>query len=334
MIHVVIINGQGGVGKSEFCKQSQKYCQERWKQVIAYETSTVDFVKRVAKYAGWDGNKDEKGRKLLYDIKEALTKYDGIPNKSVIKHIEEIEQMNKVATHIVFVNCRQSYDIASLKELIANTHEDWNIITLLIKNSKMTSNEVPALIEEINKTKYDCTIDNTGDIDLLYKLAGNFLEDIIDGKYNKEKPDYEKMYNDLLKAYKAAFENFMPDFSPIEANKDNTYTNYKELFADDSFPDVCKGCTNNPVNGGSGICCCSLPYMTTTGKPLEVTYNAVTDINSFKDNARLNTVNSIPNHFDININSETPTADVIGKIANSIFTTVTDAMTKRMNNKL
>jgi hypothetical protein len=27
------------------------------------------------------------------------------------------------------------------------------------------------------------------------------------------------------------------------------------------YPDVCDGCSNNPKNGGSGICSCTLPYM-------------------------------------------------------------------------
>lgn len=27
------------------------------------------------------------------------------------------------------------------------------------------------------------------------------------------------------------------------------------------YPDCCEGCSNNPKNGGSGICNCTLPYM-------------------------------------------------------------------------
>lgn len=28
-----------------------------------------------------------------------------------------------------------------------------------------------------------------------------------------------------------------------------------------NYPDCCEGCSNNPKNGGSGICNCTLPYM-------------------------------------------------------------------------
>lgn len=37
---------------------------------------------------------------------------------------------------------------------------------------------------------------------------------------------------------------------------------------------VCEHCSNNPKNNlnASGICCCSLPYMTTTGTATTNTY--------------------------------------------------------------
>ena len=34
--------------------------------------SSVDKVKEIARIAGWNGEKDDKGRKLLADLKAAL----------------------------------------------------------------------------------------------------------------------------------------------------------------------------------------------------------------------------------------------------------------------
>ena len=34
---------------------------------------------------------------------------------------------------------------------------------------------------------------------------------------------------------------------------------------EDSIPACCRGCSNHPRNGGSGICNCTLPYMTSSG---------------------------------------------------------------------
>lgn len=44
------------------------------------------------------------------------------------------------------------------------------------------------------------------------------------------------------------------------------------------IPECCRNCSNHPSNGGSGICFCSLPYMTTTDPKRNwyiTTYNTV-----------------------------------------------------------
>jgi hypothetical protein len=41
-----------------------------------------------------------------------------------------------------------------------------------------------------------------------------------------------------------------------------------------SYPQCCDGCSNNPKNGGSGICNCTLPYMQ---NPMMYATNASTD---------------------------------------------------------
>lgn len=47
---------------------------------------------------------------------------------------------------------------------------------------------------------------------------------------------------------------------------------------EDNIPDCCKGCSNHPANGGSGICHCVLPYMTTTGSKKGVYTTTTTNI--------------------------------------------------------
>lgn len=58
------------------------------------------------------------------------------------------------------------------------------------------------------------------------------------------------------------------------------------------YPDCCTGCSNNPKNGGSGICNCTLPYMQNP-----ITYTVSTDdlcmVNS--TNGYVYTVNDIDN---------------------------------------
>lgn len=116
MSKIIVINGMGGVGKSTFVS----LCHEIDPMVI--ETSTVDFVKEIALQAGWDGIKDEKGRRLLSDIKDALERYNNIPNKKIDEFIESHPDS------IIFVNAREPHNIQYYKN-------KYNAIAVLVVNS-------------------------------------------------------------------------------------------------------------------------------------------------------------------------------------------------------
>ena len=57
-----------------------------------------------------------------------------------------------------------------------------------------------------------------------------------------------------------------PPYFPDSITRENSY-----------IPSCCRNCSNHPSNGGSGICCCSLPYMTTTGQNTLQYYTTVVD---------------------------------------------------------
>lgn len=113
---IIIINGVPASGKTtfvEFTKDS-KY------QV--YNFSMIDYVKEKAKLLGWDGIKDEKGRKFLSNIKDSLTEYDDIPFKKVIEEIQTVlykyDQFEQPTDNLVFfVHSREPEDIQKWKEL-------------------------------------------------------------------------------------------------------------------------------------------------------------------------------------------------------------------------
>ena len=76
-MQIVVINGMPRAGKDQFVQ----FCQEHmaWCKNI----STVDFVKQVANFCGWDGTKTPKNRAFLSDLKDLLTKWDDVPFKKV-----------------------------------------------------------------------------------------------------------------------------------------------------------------------------------------------------------------------------------------------------------
>ena len=104
---VFIINGSGGVGKDTFVDFVSKY-------VSVKNVSSVDEVKHFAFMLGWNGEKDEKGRKLLSDLKDLLTEYDDRPFEYLKRSVEEFK--NSRYDEFCFLHIREPEEIQRTKE--------------------------------------------------------------------------------------------------------------------------------------------------------------------------------------------------------------------------
>ena len=166
MSKIIVINGMGGVGKSTFIS----LCHEIDPRVI--ETSTVDFVKEIALQAGWDGVKDQKGRRFLSDIKDALERYDDVPNKKIDEFIQSHPD------NIMVVNAREPHNI----EYYQNKYNARAVIVTNPNTVKIQGNHAD---ENVDNYDYDVVINNSGTLEDLRKTAKWFLTnclqyDIID----------------------------------------------------------------------------------------------------------------------------------------------------------
>lgn len=181
MKHIIIINGSGGCGKSTFISCCKEVVKE--KEVFCYsslpceviELSSVDFVKEVATYCGWNGRKEEKDRAFLYDMKTALTKWNDVPNKKVIEAIDAIDDKN--INWIIFVNIREIDAIESFITICKERNLSYQ--TLLIENHNkpiITSNEADANVKNF---KYDNIIFNDFDLVILRLLALSYMKKIL-----------------------------------------------------------------------------------------------------------------------------------------------------------
>lgn len=156
--HVVIINGSAGVGKDTFVAMCNSFCK-----VMNY--SSIDEIKRLAKLIGWDGNKDEKGRKLLSDLKVAMSEYCDLPFQSMKNKYEEFVKSD---ASILFLHIREP-------EEIVKAANEFNAITLLIKNKnvkQITSNMADANVYDLN---YDAVVDNSRTLNDLKNTAKWFV---------------------------------------------------------------------------------------------------------------------------------------------------------------
>lgn len=176
MIYIVI-NGTGGVGKDLFSRLCGEVLKE--KHYEYFNISTVDWVKKIARQIGWDGKKDERGRKLLSDLKIALTKYNDLPLKKTLSEIAHFELNFMSFYHfrpkgITFIHCREKDDIERIVETLRAKK-------LLVVREEIKPIESNHSDKQVFDTTYDYLIDNCGTVEDLKKVARALVEDLEEG---------------------------------------------------------------------------------------------------------------------------------------------------------
>lgn len=157
---IIVINGTGGSGKDTFVN----FCTEFAKVT---NISSVDKVKEAAKIlVGWNGEKDEKSRKLLVDLKQLSIEYNDFPMQYIKSEHEKFIQGD---SEYLFIHIREISEIEKIKKMLSAK-------TLLIRNPRVnliTSNSSDGNVYKYN---YDYIIDNEGTLEDLKNKAENFIK--------------------------------------------------------------------------------------------------------------------------------------------------------------
>ena len=171
MRKIIIINGGAGVGKDTFVQMCQNI------DPTIQNLSSVDYVREVAHELGWSGEKDDKARRFLSDLKKAMMLYNGAPFYKVFETINDFDE-----DAVVFLHVREPDEIELYKKQIkANCDK---VITLLVRNNRV--NEVTTNSSDANVTEYgyDYIIDNNGALQDLQDSAELFVEMLNDDNKN------------------------------------------------------------------------------------------------------------------------------------------------------
>lgn len=166
MKKVVVINGFPRSGKDTFVRLASKYA-------LVMNYSSVDFVKEVARFAGWNGEKNLHTRKFLSDLKDLLTFLDDIPFKKIEERMRAFYNMGE--QEILFIHIREPKEI----EKLVKCYPD--VITLLIKRPDSEhefSNHADAMVEEY---PYDFVVVNNSSLDFFESKAKEFVYNLRKG---------------------------------------------------------------------------------------------------------------------------------------------------------
>lgn len=115
---VVVINGKGGVGKDSLCDAMESAYSVK-------NISAITPIKEIAAQYGWHGEKDEKARRFLSELKRVFVNYNDLPNRYLVDEYIEFLKSNR---QILFVHIRE---IDQIEHFVSCVHTP--CITLLIR---------------------------------------------------------------------------------------------------------------------------------------------------------------------------------------------------------
>ena len=98
---VIVINGAGGVGKDTLCELASKHFKVK-------NISSITPVKKIAADCGWNGEKDDKARKFLSDLKRVLVEYNDYPTAWALS---EYKKFLSSDDEVMFVHIREGEEI-------------------------------------------------------------------------------------------------------------------------------------------------------------------------------------------------------------------------------
>lgn len=161
---IIIINGQGGVGKDTICDIVKKHYKIK-------VVSSIDMIKAIAIYGGWDKQKDLKGRKLLSDLKLAFSEYNDLPFKQMAHEIKIFKNFRD--EQFLFIHVREPEEI---KKLVSEYPE---IKTLLITRGESQLNFGNMADDNVENYDYDFVFENNGELENLENDFMSFFKNKI-----------------------------------------------------------------------------------------------------------------------------------------------------------
>jgi hypothetical protein len=165
---IFVINGYATAGKDTFCYYVQD-CARQDGVIDIHIMSTIDNIKQLAMdMLGWNGEKNEKSRKMLCNLKNLLTEWNDLPYQNISKMIHNLYIQDATA---LFIHCREPEEIQRFVD-------DFKAETIFIdrKTDTKFNNDADKNVENYS---YDYIIDNNHTKEDLYFAAKEFYNNHI-----------------------------------------------------------------------------------------------------------------------------------------------------------
>ena len=160
---VFIVNGKPRAGKDTFAMILNRYMN-------VYKYSAVTKVKEIATLCGWDGQKEERDRKFLHELKMLTSEYSDMAYQDVVNEIKKYRN-GEIEADVFIVDVREPEEIERLAKEVG-------ALTVFIENNNVPSITSNAADANVENYEYDFVVPNNGtmnDFEEEIKLFMEFL---------------------------------------------------------------------------------------------------------------------------------------------------------------
>lgn len=157
---VIVINGAGGVGKDTLCQFAEKHYK-------VMNISSITPIKETAAMCGWRGEKNDKARKFLSDLKALSIEYNDFPT---VWATEKYNEFLSSDCEIMFVHIREGQEIRKFVTATGGKAK-----TLLVRGGERMkkTNYGNASDDDVENYSYDYYFVNDKTLD---KAESDFIE--------------------------------------------------------------------------------------------------------------------------------------------------------------
>lgn len=167
---VIVINGKGGVGKDTLCEFAARHYKVK-------NISSITPIKEIAALCGWHGEKTDKARKFLADLKSLTVAYNDFPTRWIT---EEYQKFLESEDEILFVHIREGEEIDKFVKATGGRAK-----TLLIRGGTRFRRAKAvygnAADDQVEKYRYDYVFYNDHPLERTEAIFTAFLKKILSG---------------------------------------------------------------------------------------------------------------------------------------------------------
>lgn len=164
---VLVINGRGGVGKDTLCDLAARAFSVK-------NVSSITPIKQLASQVGWQGEKTDRARKFLSDLKALLISYNDYPTVWATAQYRDFLASDE---QIMFLHVREGEEI---DKFIRATEKKAK--TLLIRRAAVHQGAYGNRSDdEVENYTYDYVFDNDLPLEEAERAFVSFLRRLYDG---------------------------------------------------------------------------------------------------------------------------------------------------------